>query len=80
MHQILRFVWGLITSHLSLSEGRHMNQPRASRVFSLRNTGALGDERHMLLECPAVAGFRLQFTLAVLFQRHQVAPLSQGPA
>ena len=28
----------------------------------MRRTGALGDERHLLLECPALAGVRTQFS------------------
>ena len=49
--------------HLPIEEGRHFNQPRASRVCNLCNTAALGDdERHMLLECPALVGLRLHFS------------------
>ena len=58
--------------HLPIEEGRHLNQPRASRVCNLRNTGALGDERHMLLRVPCLGRSQvaIPFTLAVLFQRH----------
>ena len=40
---------------------------------------ALADARHMLLECPALAGLRLRilFTLAVLFRQHEAAPVDQ---
>ena len=60
LHRILRFRMG--SHHLLIEEGRHFNQPRASRVCNLCNTAALGDERHMLLECPALAGLRLHFS------------------
>ena len=60
LHRILRFRMG--SHHLPIEEGRHFNQPRASRVCNLCNTAALGDERHMLLECPALAGLRLHFS------------------
>ena len=53
LHRILRFRMG--SHHLPVEEGRHFNLPRASRVCNLCNTGALGDERHMLLECTALA-------------------------
>ena len=59
LHRILRFRMG---SHHLPVEGLHLKQPRASRGCNLCNTGALGDERHMLLECPALAGLRLQFS------------------
>ena len=60
LHRILSFHMGSL--HLPVEEGRHFNLPRASRVCNLCNTGALGDERHMLLECPALADLRLQFS------------------
>ena len=49
--------------HLPVEEGRHLNLRRASHVC---NTGALGDERHMLLKCPALADLRLQFSTLLL--------------
>ena len=52
LHRIIRFRMG--SHHLPVEEGRHFNLPRASRVCNC-NTGALGDERRMLLECPALA-------------------------
>ena len=64
LHRILRFRMG--SHHLPVEEGRHFTLPRASRVCNLCNTGALGDERHMLLECPALAGLRLQFSSLLL--------------
>ena len=39
--------------------------PRAGGVSNLYNAGALGDARHMLLECPALAGLRSQSSLPV---------------
>ena len=64
LHRILRFRMG--SHHLPIEEGRHFNLPRASRVCNLCNTDALGDERHMLLECPALAALRLQFSSLLL--------------
>ena len=64
LHRILRFRMG--SHHLPVEEGRHFNLPRASRVCNLCNTDALGDERHMLLECPALADLRLQFSSLLL--------------
>ena len=64
LHRILRFRMG--SHHLPVEEGRHFNLPRASRVCNLCNTDALGDERHMLLECPALAALRLQFSSLLL--------------
>ena len=80
LHRILRFRMG--SHHLPVEEGRHFNLPRASRVCNLCNTDALGDERHMLLECPCLGRSQIAilFTLAAVFQRHEAAPLGQGPA
>ena len=63
LHRILRF---LRSHHLPVEEGRHFKLPRASRACNLCNTDALGDERHMLLECPALADLRLQFSSLLL--------------
>ena len=52
--------------HLPVEEGRHFNLTWASCVCNLCNTDALGDERHMLLECPALADLRLQFSTLLL--------------
>ena len=60
----LRFRMG--SHHLPVEEGRHFNLPPASRVCNLCNTDALGDERHMLLECPALADLSLQFSSLLL--------------
>ena len=64
LHLIFRFCMG--SHHLPVEEGRHCNLLRASRDCNLCNTGALGDERHMLLECPALADLRLQFPSLLL--------------
>ena len=59
----LRFCMG---SHLLLIElGRHLRLPRHRRVCRLCHTGALGDERQMLLECPALADLRDEFSTLV---------------
>ena len=68
LHWILRFRIG--SHHLPDEDGPHLNQPRASRVCNLCNTGALGDGKHMLLECPALAGLRLQFSSLLLRKQH----------
>ena len=60
LQRILRFRMG---SHLLLIEqGRHLRLPRHRRVCRLCHTGALGDERHMLLECPALADLRDEYS------------------
>ena len=43
---------------------------------------ALGDEIHMLLECPAFGRslVAILFAFLVLFRRHEAAALGQGPA
>ena len=64
LHRILRFRMG--SHHLPVEEDRQFNLPRASRVCNLCNTDALGEERHMLLECPALADLRLQFSSLLL--------------
>ena len=57
--RVLRFRMG---SHLLLIEqGRHLRLPCHRSVCRLCHTGALGDERHMLLECPALADLRDEF-------------------
>ena len=50
-------------SHLlPIEQGRHLRLPRHRRVCRLCHTGALGDERHMLLECPALADLRDEYS------------------
>ena len=43
---------------LPIEQGCHLHVPRHRRVSRLCHTGALGDERHMLLECLALADLR----------------------
>ena len=60
LQRILRFRMG---SHLlTIEQGRHLRLPRHRRVCRLCHIGALGDERHMLLECPALADLRDEFS------------------
>ena len=60
LQRILSFRMG---SHLlPIEQGRHLRLPRHRRVCRLCHTGALGDERHMLLECPALADLRHEFS------------------
>ena len=56
LQRILRFRMG---SHLLPIE---QSLPRHRRVCRLCHTGALGDERHMLLECPALADLREEYS------------------
>ena len=59
---ILRFCMG---SHmLPIEQGRHLQLPRHGRICKLCHAGAcaLGDEGDLLLECPALAGVRTQFS------------------
>ena len=63
LQRILRFRMG---SHLlPIEQGRHLRLPRHRRVCRLCHTGALGDKRHMLLECPALADLRDEYSLLV---------------
>ena len=63
LHRIFRFRMG---SHLlPIEQGRHINLPRNRRVCRLCRTGALGDERHMLLECSALADLRQQYSTLI---------------
>ena len=56
----LRFRMG---SHLlPIERGRHLRLPRHRRVCRLYHTGALGDERHMFLKCPALADLRDEYS------------------
>ena len=60
MQRTFRFRMG---SHmLPIEQGRHLQLPRHRRVCKLCHAGALGDERHLLLECPALADVRTQFS------------------
>ena len=46
---------------LPIERGRHLQLPRHRHDCRLCHAGALGDERHLLLECPALAGVRTQY-------------------
>ena len=59
LQRVFRFRMG---SHMLLIEqGRDLLLPRHRRVCKMCRTGALGDERHLLLECPALADVKTQF-------------------
>ena len=61
LQRILRFRMG---SHLlPIEQARHLRLPRHRRVCRLCHT--LGDERHMLLECPALADLRDEYSSLV---------------
>ena len=47
---------------LPIEQGRHWQLPRQRRVCMLYHAGALGDERHLLLECPTLTDVRIQFS------------------
>ena len=60
LQRILRFRMG---SHLlPIEQGRHLRLPRHRRVCRLCHTGALGALGHMLLECPALADLRDEYS------------------
>ena len=60
LHRIFRVRMG---SHLlPIEQGSHVQLPRNRRICRLCCTGALGEERHMLLECPALADLRQQYS------------------
>ena len=60
LHKLLRLRMG--AHMLPIEQGRHVRLPRSRRVCRLCRAGALGDERHMLLECSALAGLRQQYS------------------
>ena len=45
---------------LPIEQGRQLQLPRHRHMCKLCHAGALGDERHLLLECPALADVRTQ--------------------
>ena len=59
LHRIFRFRMG--AHHLPVQMGRHLRQPRSMRVCHMCHSGALCDERHVLLECPALGDLRSQY-------------------
>ena len=59
LHRIFRLRMG--AHHLPIQMGRHLQQPRSIRVCHMCHSGALCDERHVLLECPALGDLRSQY-------------------
>ena len=55
-------LYGAYCILLPIEQGRHLRLPRYRCVSTLCHTGALGDERHMLLECPALADLRDEYS------------------
>ena len=52
----------VVRSFNQIEQGRHLRLPHHRHVCRLCHTGALGDERHMLLECPALADLRDEYS------------------
>ena len=60
LQRIFRFC---MRSHLlRIEQGRHLQLPRLRRICMLCHAGALGDERNLLMECPALADVRTQYS------------------
>ena len=59
LHRIFRFRMG--AHHLPIQMGRNLRQSRSRRVCHMCRSGALCDERHILLECPALGDLRSQY-------------------
>ena len=59
LHRMFRFRMG--AHHPPIQMGRHLQQPRSMRVCHMCHSGALEDERHILLECPALGDLRSQY-------------------
>ena len=47
---------------LPIEQGRHLQLPRHAHVCKMCQTGSLGGERRLLLECPALADVRTQIS------------------
>ena len=60
LQRILRFRMG--SNLLPIEQGHHLRLPHHRRVCRLCHPEALGDERHMLLECPALADLRDEYS------------------
>ena len=68
MRVMLRFRMGC--HNLPIEMGRRHGIPRAQRVCTLCDTGSVGDERHLLFECPTLSGVRANFS-ALLARSNQ---------
>ena len=47
--------------HLPIQMGRHLRLPRSMRVCHMCHSGAVCDERHVLMECSALLDLRVAF-------------------
>ena len=70
------FTFGMGSHMLPIEQGRHVQLPRHRHVCKVCRTGALGDERHLLLECPALADVRVQFSQLIAQSSGVVARLA----
>ena len=68
MRRVLGFRMGC--HKLPVEVGRRQNIPRHQRVCDRCNSGAVGDERHLLLECTALHGLRQQYARLILDSRN----------
>ena len=59
MKEVMRFRVGCHS--LPIEMGRRQRTPRNSRVCTLCDAQSLGDERHLLLECPALGPIRARY-------------------
>ena len=59
LHRVLRFRMG--AHHLPIQMGRHLRLPRGMRVCHMCHSGAICDERHVLMECSALLDLRVAF-------------------
>ena len=59
MKKFIRFRLGC--HDLPVEVGRHTGVPRRCRLCLRCTLGAVGDEKHMIFECPAVAALRVQY-------------------
>ncbi len=59
MAKFLRFRLGC--HDLPVEVGRYAGVPRQCRLCLSCPLGAVGDEKHMIFECPAVAALRVQY-------------------
>ena len=66
---------------LPIEQGRHLQLPRHRLVCKLCHVGALCDERHLLLVCPAWLVSQPNFPAhGELLRDHDQACLVRGPA